>query len=477
MVHQEQQHHFLLVTWPAQGHINPSLEFAKRVIRTGSRVTFVTTIFGHQRMVNHSISYPGSLNFAPFSDGFDDGIKHTSDEEKERYMTEFRRLGSKALSEIVENSAKIGAPITCLINSIILPWATEVAHNLHLPSALLWIQPATVFDIYYYYFGDYKQLILEHINDSSYSITLPGLPSLRAQDLPSFFIPSSPFSPAIKLFQEQFEVLAEVPKSFRVLVNTFDDLESEALNAVENFNLIGIGPLIPSTFLETKGPSDKSFVRDLDGPKNYTDWLEAKENSSVVYVSFGSIAVLSNKQMEELARGLVDSRRPFLWVIRSSEYGSKPQAEDTDEKEIYSEILREEHTGMIVPWCSQVEVLNHPATGCFVTHCGWNSTLETVAMGVPVVAFPQWSDQGTNAKLIEDVWKIGVRVKPNEEDNIVKSEEIIRCLEEVMDAETGQDLRSNAKKWKEAARAAVSDGGSSDRNLRTFLEDVAQVHL
>ncbi|KAL5702824.1 hypothetical protein ACHQM5_027990 [Ranunculus cassubicifolius] len=132
---------------------------------------------------------------------------------------------------------------------------------------------------------------------------------------------------------------------------------------------------------------------------------------------------------------------------------------------------------MIVPWCSQVEVLNHPATGCFVTHCGWNSTLETIATGVPVVAFPQWSDQGTNAKLIEDFWKIGVRVEPNEEDKIVKSEEIIRCLEEVMDAETGEELRSNAKKWKEAARAAMSEGGSSDRNLRTFLDEVSQVHL
>ncbi|CBI39405.3 unnamed protein product, partial [Vitis vinifera] len=95
-----------------------------------------------------------------------------------------------------------------------------------------------------------------------------------------------------------------------------------------------------------------------------------------------------------------------------------------------------EQKGMIVSWCSQIEVLTHPSLGCFVSHCGWNSTLESLVSGVPVVAFPQWTDQGTNAKLIEDMWKIGIRVTVNEE-GIVESDEFKRCLEIVMGESQG----------------------------------------
>ncbi|KAL5702818.1 hypothetical protein ACHQM5_027984 [Ranunculus cassubicifolius] len=388
-------------------------------------------------------------------------------------MAEVRRKGSKALSGLIQSFAKKGCPITCLIYTPLLPWAAEAAHKFELPSALLWIQPATVFDIYYYYLLEMEldritnELILDNIDDPSYSVKLPGLPLLKAQDLPSYLSPSNPYAFVIKLIREQFELLSKEPKSFRVLVNTFDDLESDFLKAVaDNFTLVGVGPLVASAFLDKTDPANKS---------DYIEWLNSHEKSSVVYVSFGSIAVLSNRQMEELARGLVDSGRPFLWVIRSGEQGIKQRVQDEDEK--YNDILREQHKGMIVPWCSQVEVLSHPSVGCFVTHCGWSSTLETLSMGVPAVAFPQWIDQGTNAKLIEDVWKMGVRVRPTEEDKIVKREEIIRCLDEVMEGERGEELRSNAEKWKILATDAVKEGGSSDKNLKAFVEEIGQVNV
>ncbi|XP_062164986.1 crocetin glucosyltransferase, chloroplastic-like [Alnus glutinosa] len=118
--------------------------------------------------------------------------------------------------------------------------------------------------------------------------------------------------------------------------------------------------------------------------------------------------------MEEIACGLLDCGRPSLWVIRAKENGEEEKEED---KLKCREELEE--NGMIVPWCSQVEVLSHPLLGCFVTHCGWNSTLESLVSGVLVVAFPQWTDQGTNAKLIQDVWKMGVRVTANENGNVL----------------------------------------------------------
>ncbi|KAF8391902.1 hypothetical protein HHK36_022242 [Tetracentron sinense] len=456
------QRHFLLVTFPAQGHINPALQLAKRLIRTGAHVTFITSISAHRRM-SKSPTLDG-LTFTPFSDGFDNGFNLEDDEEEQRFMSEFRRLGSKTLTDLLVSLANEGRPVTCLIYTLLVPWAAAVARNLQIPSVLFWIQPATVLDIYYYYFNGYGDVITRNGNDPSWFIELPGLPLLTCRDLPSFFLPSNTNLSVLSLIQELLEnVVGEAKPT--VLVNTFDALEVDAMKAVDKVNLIGIGPLIPSAFLDGKDPLDKSFRGDLFlGSGDYMEWLNSKPESSVVYVSFGSMSVLSKRQMEELTKGLLESRRPFLWVIRKPQNGT----EETDSNDM--EELRRE--GMIVPWCSQVEVLSHPSVGCFVTHCGWNSTLESLVAGVPMVGFPQWTDQGTNAKLIEDVWKIGVRVRVNEEEGIVGSDEIKRCLETVMGEESGEGVRRNAKKWKDLGREAVKEGGSSDRKLREFVDEV-----
>jgi len=271
-------------------------------------------------------------------------------------------------------------------------------------------------------------------------------------------------------FQEQLEALEKESKP-RILVNTFDALEPDALRAIEKYNLIGIGPLIPSAFLDGKDPSDTCFGGDLfqSSKDHYIEWLNSKPKSSVIYVSFGSLFVLAKQQMEEIARGLLDCGRPFLWVIRAKE---NEEEEKEEEKLSCREELKER--GMIVTWCSQVEVLSHPSLGCFVTHCGWNSTLESLVSGVPVVTYPQWSDQGTNAKLIQDVWKTGVRVTANE-DGIVESDEIKRCLELVIGGgEEGEEMRRNAKKWRDLAREATKEGGSSYENLKSFVEEIKE---
>jgi hypothetical protein len=225
--------------------------------------------------------------------------------------------------------------------------------------------------------------------------------------------------------------------------------------------------------LDGKDPSDTSFGGDLfqSSKDHYIEWLNSKPKSSVIYVSFGSLLVLVKQQMEEIARGLLDCDRPFLWVIRAKENGEE---EKEEEKLSCREELEEK--GMIVTWCSQVEVLSHPSLGCFVTHCGWNSTLESLVSGVPVVAYPQLTDQGTNAKLIQDVctWKTGVRVTANE-DGIVESDEIKRCLDLVIGGgEKGEEIRKNAKKWSDLAKEAAKEGGSSYENLKSFVDEIGE---
>ena len=258
-----------------------------------------------------------------------------------------------------------------------------------------------------------------------------------------------------------------------VLVNTFEALEEEALRAIDKINMIPIGPLIPSAFLDGNDPTDTSFGGDIFQVSNdYVEWLDSKEEDSVVYVSFGSYFELSKRQMEEIARGLLDCGRPFLWVVREKVINGKKEEEE--ELCCFREEL--EKWGKIVTWCSQVEVLSHSSVGCFLTHCGWNSTMESLVSGVPMVAFPQWTDQMTNAKLIEDVWKIGVRVDHHVNANgIVEGKEIEACLDVVMGSgDRASEFRKNAKKWKVLARDAAKEGGSSEKNLRAFVDDVRQ---
>ncbi|KAJ4723077.1 Glycosyltransferase [Melia azedarach] len=451
--------HVLLVTFPGQGHINPTLQFAKRLITNGVSVTYATSKFAVRRINTASVT--DGLSFATFSDGYDDGIKPGDD--IHHYMAELKRLGSETLSEVILASANEGKRFTYIVYSVLLPWVGKVAAAAEIPSILLWNQPATLFDIFYYYFDGYGDFIRNNVNDPSFLVKLPGLPALASRDLPSFFIPSNQHAFALPLLEEQMKIIDQQTQP-KVLINTFDALEPEALKAIDKYNLVGIGPLIPSAFLDGKDPSDTSFGGDLfNSSKDYIQWLNSKPKSSVIYVSFGSISVLSKTQMEEIARALLNSGRPFLWVVREN------QGEDklSSREEL-------EWKGKIVPWCSQVEVLAHPSVGCFVTHCGWNSTFESLTSGMPLVAFPQWADQWTNAKLIEDAWKIGVRVSFNE-GGIVEADEIKRCLELVMGGgERGSEMRSNAKKWKELAREAAKDGGSSNKNIKNFVDEIAK---
>ena len=485
------QPRFLLITYPTQGTINPTLQFASRLIRAvdGAQVTYVTTVYAHRLMTaatGGNSALPNDLSFeiAVFSDGYDDGFNLGSDDDDmDRHALEFKCRSSQALAELIEAGLKEGRPYTCLVYTLLLSSAADVAAEHNIPAVLLWVQPAIVFDIYYYYFHGYGDIIRDNSKNPSFSLSFPGIPhAMSIRDLPSFLDESTTHVSFRKLFQRLFEDLVKEGSNTKIiLVNTFDELEPDALRAIGKLSLIGIGPLILSTFLEEKkDPLDSttasSFKGDLfkQSSRDYIQWLNSKPKTTVVYVSFGSLSVLSKQQMEEIAKGLLDFGRPFLWVIREESQNDNNKGENDKNGEDDELSCREEleKLGMIVSWCSQTEVLCNESLGCFLTHCGWNSTLESMVSGVPMVAFPQWTDQGTNAKLIEEVWKTGVRVKPDEE-GVVRGEEVKRCLELVMGGtEIGEEIRRNTKKWRDLAKEAVREGGSSDKNFKAFVNEV-----
>ncbi|KAM3376298.1 UDP-glycosyltransferase 74E2-like [Capsicum galapagoense] len=141
-------------------------------------------------------------------------------------------------------------------------------------------------------------------------------------------------------------------------------------------------------------------------------------------------------------------------VVRESEEPKIPKD--------FLENIREK--GLIVTWCPQLDVLSHKAIGCFMTHCGWNSTLEVLSLGVPMVTIPIWIDQCTNAKYVMDIWEIGIKAQSNEK-GVVKQEVVEQCIKE----EKSKEIRRNATKWRELTRKAMDEGGSFDRNNNEFV--------
>ncbi|VFQ75593.1 unnamed protein product [Cuscuta campestris] len=470
--------HVLIVTFPAQGHINPSLRFAKRLLSLGVHVTLATSVYAHRLILKANgagVPRAAGFNFAPFSDGYDQGFRKDRGDDFVSYMSGLKARGSLAVRDIISACAADGRPVTAVVRTILLPWVADVARDVELTSSLLWIQPAAVLGLYYYFFHGHEDVFEKE------AVELPGLPRLESRDLPSFLQPSGSegdYSFALAGFREEMEMLdreLETGQRPTVLVNTFDALEAGTLNTADiRYNLVSIGPLVPPAFLDEDDPTDTAFRGDLfenGGDDDINRWLRTQPESSVVYISFGSILNPSKPQKEEIARALLETKRPFLWVIRKKLENEAAGEED-------GELSRREELekqGMIVGWCAQTEVLKHPSVGCFVTHCGWNSTLESICSGVPVVAFPHWTDQGTNAKLLQDVWRTGVRVaapvKNEDGVDVVGSGEIKRCIEIVTG--DGEELRRNARRWRDLAWEAAGEGGSSDKNLRLFAEKVA----
>ncbi|XP_026432861.1 UDP-glycosyltransferase 74E2-like isoform X3 [Papaver somniferum] len=247
--------------------------------------------------------------------------------------------------------------------------------------------------------------------------------------------------------------------------STYDKLAEQVVNWMakqSQTRMITIGPTMPSFYLD-KRLEDNAYGLHLFTPDSdtCTKWLDTKEATSVVYMSFGSLANLGEEQMEEIAWGIRNTNYNFIWVVRATEESKLPKnfVQETSGK------------GLVTGWCQQLEVLAHKAVGCFVTHCGWNSILEALSLGVPMVATPQWTDQPTNAKFVEDIWKVGVRAKTDEK-GMVTRDELEESIKLVMEGERREEINKNAIRLKELALEAVDEGGSSDKNIHEFVSKI-----
>ncbi|GMN33917.1 hypothetical protein TIFTF001_041970 [Ficus carica] len=326
--------HVLLVSYPANGHINPLLRLGKRLVSKGLQVTLSTTQNFSKHFPKPNDTAGGettpSVGFEFFDDGLTDG--DTRRDDLDFYVPQLDRAGRESLPRLIKalNDDK-GRPVSCIVNNPFIPWKTVP-------------------------FPTYSEPEIE--------VQLPRMPVLKHDEIPSFLHTSSPYKVLARAILEQLEKL---PKLFCLLADTFDELERDIIDDVSRFSqFTPVGPLF-------RGRQKDGHVERAD---ECIKWLESKPPSSVVYISFGTVVYLKQEQVEEIAHGVLKSGVSFLWVIRS------PPKKDSGQKPVVLPngfLERIGDRGKVVEWSPQVQVLAHPSVTCFLTHCGWNSTVEAMA--------------------------------------------------------------------------------------------------
>ncbi|KAF8666113.1 hypothetical protein HU200_053827 [Digitaria exilis] len=441
---------FLLPYPGAQGHTNPLLEFGRRLAYHGLRPTLVTS-----RYVLSTTPPPGEpFRVAAISDGFDDGGA-ASCPDYDEYIRQVEAVGSRTLAELLRSEASAGRPVRVLVYDPHLPWALRVAKAAGVPTAAFLSQPCSVDVVYGEVWAGRLPLPVTDGREL-FARGLLGV-ELGPDDVPPFAARPDWCPAFLKASVHQFEGLEDADD---VLVNSFYDIEpKEADYMAQTWRAKTIGPTLPSFYLDDdRLPSNKAYGFNLfSSSESCMAWLDKQLPRSVVLVSYGTVSNYDETQLEELGSGLCNSGKPFIWVVRSNE-------EHKLSKELRDKC--KEH-GLIVSWCPQLEVLAHKATGCFFTHCRWNSTLEAIVNGVPMVAIPHWADQPTISKYMERMWCIGIRVRKDEK-GLVTRDEVERCINVVMDGERKDQYRRNAAKWMRRAKEAMRNGGSSDKNISEF---------
>ncbi|KAL2466009.1 UDP-Glycosyltransferase superfamily protein [Abeliophyllum distichum] len=236
----------------------------------------------------------------------------------------------------------------------------------------------------------------------------------------------------------------------------------EREDAAENRKLWAIGPILPS-----KSLSANSQHKCLE-------WLDKQARNSVIYVSFGTTISLSDEEIKELAMGLEQSKQKFIWVLRDADKGNVFDGEVRRAELPDGFVERVKGLGMVVrDWAPQPEILAHPSTGGFMSHCGWNSCIESITMGVPIAAWPMHSDQPRNSVLITEIWKTGLIVREwGLREELVKASTIENVVRRLMALEEGNTIRKRAEELAAAVRQSTVEGGTSKVELDSFIAHI-----
>ncbi|KAJ9554017.1 hypothetical protein OSB04_018062 [Centaurea solstitialis] len=479
--------HFLVIPLMCPGHLIPMVDMAKLIAQQSVSVTIVITPRNAQRygsVLDRAITsgLPIRILTLPFpasESGLPEECEGFDDLPSFNLAKNFSDACAKLQQPLEQLVGELNPTPNCIISDKHLPWTADVAEKHQIP----WV----IFDG----MSCFTQLathnlcvskIHEKMADSDPFI-VPGLPDkivMTKSQLPELLNPGD--NANSKELKTVFEhARATELRAYGTVFNSFEALEGRYIDDYKELKqgkVWCIGPFSQSNKndLDKAQRGNKASIND----HNYMNWLDSQLPGSVMYACFGSLARLSPPQFTELALGLEESGFPFILVVNRrtrAEEIEKWVAEDGFEERVKGR-------GVLVRgWAPQVLILSHRAVGAFLTHCGWNSSIEGLCAGVPMVTWPQFEDQFFNEQVVVQVAGTGVAVGARTpvpylaEEGVVgvqvKREDVCKAVKVIMDGGLeAEERRQKAKYFKEMAGKAIKEGGSSEINLKLFIQDI-----
>ncbi|KAF5468258.1 hypothetical protein F2P56_012424 [Juglans regia] len=456
----DHQLHFVMIPLMCPGHIIPMADMARLLAQRGVIITITTTTLNAIRIkpiISRAIESGLPIRIVQLQlqlheVGLPEGCESIDTIPSRGLFGNFFAAVNKLQQPLEELLEDMEPTPSCILADKNLPWIVDVAGKFNIPRLLF--DGTGCFNLLCCHCLHTSQV---HMSASdSEPFVVPGLP--ERIELTKAQLPSG-LNPSMQDFKDlHAKIRASEEGAYGIVINSFEELESAYVKE----------------YCKAKG-DNKVWCIGPVSLSNKTDLEKAQR---------GTLCRLTPLQLIELGLGLEACNRPFLWVIRG----------DNGKEELEKWILEngfEERTNgrglLIRGWAPQVLILSHPAIGGFLTHCGWNSTLEAICAGVPMVTWPLFADQFFNEKLVVQVLKIGERVGneiavPVGEDGksgvLVKREKVREAIQKIMtEGKDREERRERVRKLAEKAREATEKGGSSFLNITLLIEDIRKLGM
>ncbi|CAI9758692.1 unnamed protein product [Fraxinus pennsylvanica] len=449
--------HVLAIPYPAQGHVIPLMEVSLWLVKHGIKVTFVNTEFNHKRVVKalsetENTQEELSVNLVSIPDGLEPWENRN---ELGKLTEAILKVMPGNLEDLIEKINETDRDkIMCVIADYGMGWALELAEKLGIKKVAFCPAAAAMLAVAI----NCPKLIDDGIIDSDGRVLKkqmfqlsPDMPAMNSETL--LWTCIGDLATQKIIFASIINNNISANLADWTICNSSYELEPAALALIPNCK--PIGPLLPNKRLGKSGghfwPQDSTCL----------EWLDQHPSQSVIYVAFGSFTVFNETQFQELALGLEQMNKPFLWVVRQDIDTVKSTLPNMPEG--FEDRVR--NLGLMVSWAPQQKVLSHPSVACFLSHCGWNSTVEGVSNGVPFLCWPYFADQFFNQTYICDHWEVGLGLDKDER-GIIRKEQIKNKLEQLLTDERYKERALNLQ----AKTMASANKGCSHKNFNNFVE-------
>ncbi|BAB17060.1 putative UDP-glucose: flavonoid 7-O-glucosyltransferase [Oryza sativa Japonica Group] len=470
--------HFVLVPMMAQGHTIPMTDMARLLAEHGAQISLVTTPVNAGRMAGfvaavEEAGLPVQLLELPFPAadfGLPDGCENIDMLQCKDDMRKFLEACGALREPLMARLRQHDLPPSCIVSDMMHWWTSDIARELGIP----WLTfsgfctfASLARDIVY------RNNLLRDLTDEEEVVKLSGFPT--PLELPKARLPGSLCVPGLEEIREK--IYDEEMRSDGKVMNSFDELETLYMESYKQVTdkVWTIGPMC-LCHRDRNTMAARGNKASLDEVK-CLQWLDSKKPGSVIFVSFGTLVSTAPQQLVELGLGLEASNKPFIWVIKAGNkfpVVEKWLADGFEERVI--------DRGMIIRgWAPQMMILWHQAIGGFMTHCGWNSTIEGICAGVPMITWPHFAEQFLNEKLVVDHLKIGMEVgvkgvtqwgSEQKEAQVTRNSVETAVSTLMNEGEAAQGMRMRAKDFGIKARRALEEGGSSYNNIRLLIQEM-----